>query len=70
MRNVTYALLVIVALTWLSETLTAIFQCWPIKKSWDATYVGGHCVNQAAMYQYWSIPNIATDAIMLVLPMQ
>ncbi|KAI9645415.1 hypothetical protein NHQ30_006154 [Ciborinia camelliae] len=68
-RNTTYILIAIVIGTWIAETTTAIFQCWPIQYIWNKSIVGGHCVNQDAMFQFWSIPNIVTDTAMLVLPM-
>jgi hypothetical protein len=55
--------------TWIAETFSAIFQCWPVEYVWDKSIEGGHCVNQNALFQFWSVPNIATDTAMLVLPM-
>jgi hypothetical protein len=68
-RNITYFLIVIMVATWIAETFSAIFQCWPVEYIWDKSIEGGHCVNQNALFQFWSVPNIATDMAMLVLPM-
>jgi hypothetical protein len=45
------------------------FQCTPTGYLWNKTIVGGHCLNQAHMFRYGSIPNIVTDVAMLLLPM-
>ncbi|KAJ4296423.1 hypothetical protein N0V90_006468 [Kalmusia sp. IMI 367209] len=44
-------------------------QCRPIEFLWNKSIAGGHCVNQAYMFRYGSIPNIVTDVVMLILPM-
>ena len=56
-------------MTWFSETLSGIFQCTLVAYSWDKSIEGGYCVNQIALYKYWSLPNFITDAIMLGLPL-
>ncbi|PWY70796.1 integral membrane protein [Aspergillus sclerotioniger CBS 115572] len=43
--------------------------CIPLQKLWDPTIPGG-CINLAKFYYGLQIPNIATDAIILVLPMK
>ena len=68
-RNVTWALMTVVVMTWTAETLSAIFQCKPITYLWDKASSDGYCVNQIALYAYWSIPNRITDAVMIVLPL-
>jgi len=67
-RYTTFGLLGVVGATWLALTITVIFQCMPVAFSWDKTIQGGHCVNQDALYAYWSVPNIITDLIILFLP--
>lgn len=68
MRRVTFILMAVVIMTWICETLSAIFQCTPVHSIWDKS-IHGHCVDQDAMFRFWSIPNIITDAIMLILPL-
>ncbi|OAG06095.1 uncharacterized protein CC84DRAFT_1044209, partial [Paraphaeosphaeria sporulosa] len=46
-----------------------ICQCRPLEYLWNKTIPGGHCVNQALMFRYGSLPNIITDVAMLLLPM-
>ena len=48
--------------------LVAWFQCQPISKAWDHL-VPGTCIDQLAWARYISVPNIITDAAMLVLPL-
>lgn len=67
-RNITYGLVAILVATWMAQTLSAIFQCWPVAYIWDKS-IHGHCVNQNALFQYWNVPNISTDLVMLVVPM-
>ncbi|RAH80408.1 integral membrane protein, partial [Aspergillus japonicus CBS 114.51] len=43
--------------------------CMPFKKLWEPNLPGG-CINLAQFYYGLQIPNILTDAIILVLPMK
>ncbi|PYH49451.1 uncharacterized protein BP01DRAFT_379019 [Aspergillus saccharolyticus JOP 1030-1] len=43
--------------------------CLPFRKLWEPTLPGG-CINLAQFYYGLQIPNILTDAIILVLPMK
>lgn len=36
---------------------------------WDKTIPGGHCFNVEAYFKSTSVPNIATDLVILVLPL-
>lgn len=45
-----------------------IFSCSPFKRGWDVTITEGHCVNHAALYIATAVINMATDLILLVLP--
>ncbi|RAK99578.1 uncharacterized protein BO80DRAFT_119173 [Aspergillus ibericus CBS 121593] len=43
--------------------------CIPLQKLWDPSIPGG-CINLAKFYYGLQIPNIVTDAVILVLPMK
>jgi hypothetical protein len=45
-------------------------ECQPFAYHWNKKIPGGHCVNEAAMFAYVSLPNIITDVVMLLLPMR
>ena len=51
----------------LAYNLVAIFQCVPVKASWD-TSIHGTCVDLATEYFVAGITNVLTDIIILVLP--
>ncbi|KAF1836192.1 hypothetical protein BDW02DRAFT_567243 [Decorospora gaudefroyi] len=46
-----------------------VWQCVPVAYLWDKSIPGGHCLQQAHMFRYGSLPNIVTDVAILVLPM-
>ena len=48
-------------------TLTVVFACQPIHKSWD-TQIPGHCINEDKLYWGLQIPNIVTDFAILIMP--
>ncbi|KAJ5629807.1 hypothetical protein N7528_003464 [Penicillium herquei] len=48
--------------------LSGCFTCMPTKKLWDPT-VPGACMDLGKYYYGLQIPNIATDAMILVMPM-
>ena len=68
-RYITYGLIAFMWLTWLGESLSAIFQCTPTRYVWDKSITNGHCVQQVRLWQFWSVPNIVSDVAMLTLPM-
>jgi hypothetical protein len=68
-RLTTYILIGLVIATWVGESVAGCLQCLPIQYQWDKGAMGGRCFNQLAYYRFLSLPNIATDTVMLVLPM-
>lgn len=59
----------VTALWSVSTLLSCLFQCTPIKKSWELG-VEGTCVNTLALYiGTTGVPNLATDFSLLCLPM-
>ncbi|KJZ72154.1 hypothetical protein HIM_08419 [Hirsutella minnesotensis 3608] len=68
-RIVTWIVLGIVVNHWIVTGVIATFTiCQPFAYKWDKTIPGGRCTNLMAAYKYVSIPNIATDLAILVLP--
>lgn len=52
----------------LVQIFAIIFQCLPIKAIWD-TSIEGRCINVNDVYLVCSSMNIATDVIILAMPM-
>ena len=48
--------------------LSLIFACRPIAKSWDLTITSGTCINRPAVYLANGVLNVATDFVILLLP--
>ena len=67
-RTTVHMLIGIVISTFLATGLTAMFQCIPLRYVWDKTISDGRCIDVLAFYRWISLPNIITDAVMLVLP--
>ena len=67
-RMVTYILIGIVIANWIAFILASIFQCSPFEYQWNKK-ISGHCFDVQTFYELLNVPNILTDAVMLVLPM-
>lgn len=48
---------------------SAILQCSPVQFAWDKSIKGGKCLNQTAFFRYVSLPQILTDAVILIMPL-
>ena len=60
---------IIFQLAWALTVLVIAFaQCMPMGKQWHPR-IPGHCINQVAYNGYISLPNIFSDAVVIVLPM-
>ncbi|KAH7251603.1 hypothetical protein BKA59DRAFT_492075 [Fusarium tricinctum] len=64
-----YSVLFLVAGYNLAIMLVIIFGCTPFEKSWDFTILEGSCVNRPAVYICTAILGIASDLILLVMPL-
>lgn len=53
----------------IAHILTNLFQCVPIKAAWDPT-VNARCIEYNAQLVAIAIINVATDVVVLVLPMR
>lgn len=69
-RNIAKVLLAVIAATWLSFTVAAMFQCTPFVFNWDKMTANGHCFNIQVFANSSSVPNIFTDLVVLLLPLR
>lgn len=67
-RVTCYILMFMLVAKWIAFIFATTFQCSPVAYQWDKSLTGGTCVNVLALYKASSAPNIATDAVMLILP--
>ncbi|MCJ1403834.1 hypothetical protein MMC11_007057 [Xylographa trunciseda] len=67
-RITCYILIFVIVANWISFIFASTFQCSPIAFQWDKTIAGGTCFNIEAAFKASGAPNIATDAVILVLP--
>lgn len=59
---------VCVALFAISGVLCTLLICQPIQYNWDLTLPGGHCGDQKAIFGFYGVVNLATDVMVLALP--
>jgi hypothetical protein len=69
-RITTHVLLWFLVVNWVVYLITVSLQCTPFAYQWDKSIPNGRCVNQAALYKTVSAPNIATDLVILLLPVK
>lgn len=53
----------------ISTSIAILCQCRPFAANWDNT-IKATCVNRNALCIWSSLPNIATDVALLILPMR
>jgi hypothetical protein len=58
----------LIILNWATFSISAILQCRPIAYWWDRTIEGGVCFDVQVFYRAMCVPNIATDIMVLGLP--
>lgn len=64
-----YAVASILIGTGIGVFFSAILQCSPVQFAWDKNIKGGKCFNQTAFFRYVSLPQILTDAVILIMPL-
>lgn len=69
MKSAVYTVGMIVILWGFGVCLVGAFVCIPVKKLWEPTVEGG-CLDLGDYYYGLQIPNIITDAIILIMPVQ
>lgn len=65
----TYVVGAIILLNWLASIIASIAACQPFSAYWDHHIPGSKCGNSIALWCFISVPSIATDLMMLVLPL-
>ncbi|KAH8725720.1 hypothetical protein GQ44DRAFT_615290 [Phaeosphaeriaceae sp. PMI808] len=68
LRLTIYITMVIIILYSLVGSFQWVYLCQPLEKYWDLTITGGSCINRLKMFIFTGVMNIATDAIILILP--
>lgn len=67
-RLTCYILIGVIIANWIAFLLASTFQCSPVVYQWDKSVADGKCFNVGALYKASSAPNIATDVVILILP--
>lgn len=52
-----------------TNTIVSLAACRPFRANYDPTVPGHKCIDKEAFFVWTSLPNIATDVVMLVLPL-
>ncbi|KAL9046300.1 MAG: hypothetical protein Q9214_000831 [Letrouitia sp. 1 TL-2023] len=66
-RIILYAIGTTVMMWWIAMQFTVIFECAPIDLTWSP-HKEGHCISLKKFFLGQAIPNIATDLILLLIP--
>ena len=56
-------------INWFTFTVAAFMMCSPLEYLWNKKIIGGQCFDINLFYRMSAFPNIATDVIMLALPL-
>ena len=67
-RITCYVMIGVIVANWIAFVFAATFQCTPVAYQWDKKIPGGRCFDISAFYKSSSVPNIATDLVVLILP--
>ena len=62
----TYALIILVIGAWFGSTIASVFQCRSVGCQWSGA-PDCECFDILAYFRYLSLPNIVTDAVMVIL---
>lgn len=68
-RQTLYLVGAVVLLSWVSCQFAAIFACHPIQNFWLSAGPSESCIDVQGLFIGQAIPNIATDIVLLVLPL-
>ncbi|KAF2179123.1 hypothetical protein K469DRAFT_674827 [Zopfia rhizophila CBS 207.26] len=69
-RLVAHILIYVLLANWFAYLIASSLQCTPFEYQWNKNIKGGHCFNQQIFYKTVSAPNIATDLVVLLLPIK
>ncbi len=65
---VSYTVGFVIGVVGIINMLNVVFQCSPINNAWDKSMQHGSCIDELVFARYMAIPNVATGAIMLAMP--
>lgn len=68
LRRLTWIMLVVLVLNFIAFAIASNLQCIPFAYMWDKSIPGGKCFDVDAFFKASSAPNIATDVVILGLP--
>jgi hypothetical protein len=70
LRRLAYGIGIFVSCWTIMVVLVVAFQCHPVKYVWNKDpSIDGTCINQWLFFVVGSVPNVATDFAILILPM-
>jgi hypothetical protein len=68
-RVITWIVIAVITASAIAGVVTSLASCKPLTARWDPTKLATHCINSVRYWQGMSVPNIATDLVILILPM-
>ncbi|KAL5371436.1 hypothetical protein PMIN06_012881 [Paraphaeosphaeria minitans] len=69
-RGIAWGLFAVIIATFISFFVATCLQCTPFSYSWDKSIPEGHCFDTLAFGYSSSVPNIATDLVVIFLPIR
>jgi len=70
LRRLAFIVMTICAISATANVLICIFECTPIRATWDTSITDAKCINTPAFYLANSATNIFTDLLAYFLPMR
>ncbi|TVY23366.1 hypothetical protein LHYA1_G008324 [Lachnellula hyalina] len=68
-RWAAYFIGVVLIITWIVYFCVQMVMCVPFAYQWDKTIPNGKCLNQFAIFVWIGLPSIATDLMIIILPL-
>ena len=68
-RITVYIIAGILIVNGIAGVITSLSTCQPFAARWDPSIPGAHCINTPQYWRWISFANIATDVVMLCLPL-
>ncbi|KUJ13242.1 uncharacterized protein LY89DRAFT_672467 [Mollisia scopiformis] len=68
-RYSVFVVIGVLLLNYIVSMLLNCVLCRPFAYNWNKTIPGGYCMDIKEMYIWYSLPNIATDIIIIILPL-
>lgn len=68
-RVISYLTGAVIVAAAIAGVITSLSSCRPFSARWDMERLDTSCINVVRFWQGMSVPNIATDLVILILPM-